>query len=648
MKRPRAASRFPLVVSAAFVALTRPAECRTLAFAPCSINNHHNKHRRRIIPKKSADHTSSDHTSSSMLRQEQQEQHQQQQQQHLVLIGGGHAHVQVIKALNSRDRPLHLKVTLIDAQASASYSGMVPGCIAQHYTPDDTRLHLPPLAAWAGMDFVHDAVVDIDFDRKLVYTRHGQQEQPISFDVISMDIGSTSRDWHVIPGVRQYTIPTRPIDKLIARLERARVEWQEEQKKAEAQDEEKKQDDPAERPRIVVVGGGVAGVELAMVVESRWHDLQPHITLLDGGQELMPNESPVARNKLKDVLDSKKIIVHHGCTVTRVKEEYIELEEQTRTSSSSRKKIIPYTHCIWATGAGAHPLVTQRLHPVRGLATTRRGWIQVHDTLQSFSHPFVFAAGDCAEIQGLSHGPPAKAGVYAVRAGPILVENLTRYLQYQHGQQQRQQQQQPNFNISHDKDDAPVNKPEQELELIRYKPQDDFLKLIVCGNDTALGFRFGLVFYGKWVFQMKDQIDQSFMNLFRVEHLPQLLPETTSTTTTADAAAAAAAEKKKYDKQQYDARMPKLYHSRLNPQEAAELLQRTDDDVDFQMPWAVIREMAGDAAYRDRVLQHVAAAASGGGRPTIRSDAIRHEESAATNVNNAAAAAGAVVVGVLQ
>jgi hypothetical protein len=146
------------------------------------------------------------------------------------------------------------------------------------------------------------------------------------------------------------------------------------------------------------------------------------------------------------------------------------------------------------------------------------------------------------------------------------------------------------------------------------------------------------------------------MNLFRVEHLPPLQAETATMTT---AAAAAAAEKKKqYDKQQYDARLPKLFHSRLNPSEAAELLQRTDDDVDFQMAWAVIREMAGDAAYRDRVLLYAAAAAAAartcaGGpitRTTTTTTTIRQDQQQATknNVNVAVQADSVVAAGILQ
>ena len=88
---------------------------------------------------------------------------------HLVLIGGGHAHVQVIKALSAR--PAHrLHVTLIDQQPAASYSGMVPGCLAKLYTAEQTLLQLEPLAQWANLSFLHRTVVDIYFDQKLIYT----------------------------------------------------------------------------------------------------------------------------------------------------------------------------------------------------------------------------------------------------------------------------------------------------------------------------------------------------------------------------------------------------------------------------------------------------------------------------------------------
>lgn len=449
-----------------------------------------------------------------------------QRQQHLVLIGGGHAHVQVIKALNAEARPNNLKVTLIDAQASASYSGMVPGSIAGFYKPEETQLHLEPLAKWAGMEFVEDKVVDIDVDRKLVYLQ--SSSQPIPYDAVSIDIGSTSRDVDRIPGAREFTIPTRPIHRLVQRLDAARDELA---------------DQP---PRLVVVGGGAAGVELSMAVTTRWQESHPDMTceLLDAGDELLPGESLAARHKLRSILDSKGIRVRHGCDVQEVTEGCVVL----RGGDS-----VPFTHCIWATGAGAHPLA-HRLNNVRGLAADKYTWLEVGPDLQSTSHSGVFAAGDCATITGLEHGPPPKAGVYAVRAGPVLIENLTRYL-----------------------DGRPMTK---------YEPQDDFLKLLVCGNRKALGFRFGLALHGEWVWQLKDHIDRKFMDLFDVKKLPKTR-----------------AGKGQYDTSQYDAQDDQE-EVLMDAEEAAQLLQR-ESDVDYMVAWRTLRRMARDEDYRDSVLSYI-------------------------------------------
>jgi hypothetical protein len=147
----------------------------------------------------------------------------------LVLVGGGHAHVQVIKALNAQSRPTYLHVTLIDVQSSASYSGMVPGCVSKLYTLDQVQIALDKLANWSEIEFVCGKVVGMTFDdncgQKQVIVEvtddNGdtvQKEYP--FDVVSVDIGSTTRDLTTIPGAQQYTISTRPISDLVRRIEK--------------------------------------------------------------------------------------------------------------------------------------------------------------------------------------------------------------------------------------------------------------------------------------------------------------------------------------------------------------------------------------------------------------------------------------------
>jgi len=514
--------------------------------------------------------TSTNEYESDNKDESSREQQQQQQQQHLVLVGGGHAHAQVIKALNAASRPQNLKVTLIDQKASASYSGMVPGCIAEMYTHDDTLLHLTPLAEWADIEFISDQVVDIDLDEKKVYlSSHNNQEEgkkgndddydedddtnnntnnPISFDCISLDIGSTSRGLDDTPGAREFTIPTRPINKLVERIAQSEQDMMEENKRNEE----------TRPPRIVVIGAGVAGIELSLSLNGRFSSKfeNTQVTLLDAGSELLGGESDIAKATLQNIFSEKGISVLHECKVQEI------TEDRILARVNGKSTAIPYTHCIWATGAGAHSLA-YRLQE-KGLAATKHAYFSVNEYLQSTSHPFVFAAGDCCNIEGLPNGPPPKAGVFAVRAGPVLIENLTGYLRDSHSSTEH---------------------------MKKFVPQSDFLKLLVCGDGRALGLRFGQAFVGRWVMEMKDSIDQHFMNLFKPENLPDL------------------SEGEKFDTSQYDDKL--ATKTNLNPEEGAALLSRADDDVDYKDAFAVIRTMADDDEYCEKTLSFMKAKTAG-------------------------------------
>ena len=93
-----------------------------------------------------------------------------------LLVGGGHAHVQVIKALNAAARPPHVRVSLIEPQLAASYSGMVPGCVAGLYTAEETQIQLGPLAKWASIDLLPTRVVELDPEAAL---KRGENPGPL-------------------------------------------------------------------------------------------------------------------------------------------------------------------------------------------------------------------------------------------------------------------------------------------------------------------------------------------------------------------------------------------------------------------------------------------------------------------------------------
>jgi selenide,water dikinase len=98
----------------------------------------------------------------------------------------------------------------------------------------------------------------------------------------------------------------------------------------------------------------------------------------------------------------------------------------------------------------------------------------------------VFAAGDVATM--VSQTRP-KSGVYAVRQGPPLAENLSLVLR---GQQPRV-----------------------------FEPQPTALQLISTGNRYAIASWGGLSAEGAWIWRWKDWIDRRFMARYRVADKPR-------------------------------------------------------------------------------------------------------------------------------
>ncbi len=81
---------------------------------------------------------------------------------------------------------------------------------------------------------------------------------------------------------------------------------------------------------------------------------------------------------------------------------------------------ILFDEALWVTEAAGAPWLA-----ATGLPLDARGFVVIDETLRSPADAAVFAAGDIATMP--AH-PREKAGVYAVRAGPPLADNLRRAL----------------------------------------------------------------------------------------------------------------------------------------------------------------------------------------------------------------------------
>ena len=367
----------------------------------------------------------------------------------VVLIGGGHSHVEVLRALARRPQ-VGLRLSLISREVLTPYSGMLPGVIAGHYPASAAHIDLARLCAAAGAELRHDSVTALEPDAGRLRCASGVAED---WDLLSVNSGSTP-GLQSIDGAHRAGIPVKPIGEFLPR-------WEQLLTRLGAS---------SARPfRLAIVGAGAGGVELALAIEYRLRHIegfgQLRLALIDAAPHLLPEHTPRLGQRLARILADRNIEVH---TSTRV------AAARAGELVTSTEKIIQADETLWVTPASAPAWPASA-----GLATDMGGFIRVDDQLRSVSHPRIFATGDVASFN--SRGLP-KAGVFAVRQGPVLAENLAR---------------------------AARGRP-----LLRYRPQARFLALISTGNRYAVAARGSWTAQGAWAWWWKDWLDRRFIGRF--------------------------------------------------------------------------------------------------------------------------------------
>jgi len=366
----------------------------------------------------------------------------------VVLVGGGHAHALLLRRWGMKPVP-GARLTLINPAATAPYTGMLPGFVAGHYARDALEIDLVRLARFAGarMIFGHVTALDRDVKRLSIEGR-----PDVSYDIASLDIGITS-DMPDILGFTKHAIAAKPLGPFAA-------SWQ-----AFVANEKK--------GPVVVIGGGVAGVELALAMHHRLNRTSDNVpvTIVEAG-ELLSGTSQATTQKLRAALQSAGVQIIEGATPVEIATDYLMLSDGRRLDS---------TFTVGAAGARPFPWLADT-----GLKLAN-GYVSVDAMLRSVNDPNIYAVGDCAD---LSYAPRPKAGVFAVRAAPTLTENIRADLT---GSQRSQ-----------------------------YVPQSHYLKLISLGRKAAVADKFGFTVSGNWAWIWKDKIDRRFMD--RLNYPPEMPP----------------------------------------------------------------------------------------------------------------------------
>ncbi|MBF5046303.1 MULTISPECIES: FAD-dependent oxidoreductase [Myxococcaceae] len=358
----------------------------------------------------------------------------------LVLLGPGHPHLLLLAHL-ARARPSGVEVVLVSQGPAQLYSGMLSGCLAGMYPPAALQVDLPALARAAGARLEQSGAQGLEASARRVRLGDGRV---LDYDVASVDVGSAPAHDEV-PGVHALAVPLKPLAGALTRLRRLSA------------------------GPLLVVGAGAAGVELALCLQAR---AQVPTALVERGPCALPEQSARAQRLAARVLARRGIAVHAGESVAALEPG----EEGLQRARLGSGRTLPFATCVWATGPRPHPLLASC-----GAALDAQGYLAVHDTLESTSHPGLFAAGDCAGFVSGQHVP--RAGVYAVREAPVLIHNVSARL--------------------------------TGTEVLRrYRAQSGYLALLNAGDGTALGAWRGWAAEGRVLLRLKDRIDRRFMARF--------------------------------------------------------------------------------------------------------------------------------------
>lgn len=362
----------------------------------------------------------------------------------ILLLGAGHVHLSVMAAIG-RLREAGHEVCVVGPGEHHYYSGMGPGMLGGRYTPEQIRFNVKAMVENRGGVFVKDQAVRIDPASRTVRLASGAE---LSYDVASLNVGSVIPPLKTDPGApfAGEVFKVKPIEELLAlkkRLETA-----------------------GGVPKVCVVGGGPAGVEVAGNTARLMAGLGREVRIkLLAGRGLLRRHAPRFRAKCRESLMAMGVLV--------VEDGYVEgLSPQGPVLEGGR--VFDAEVVVNASGVRPPPLIADS-----GLAGPD-GALPVNGHLQCPEHPELFGGGDCVQM---AHAPMDRVGVHAVRENPILLHNLQAFA---------------------------------EGEPLRsYEPVNRYLLIVNPGDDRGVFVRGGLVSRGAFWMWLKDRIDSGFMKKFQ-------------------------------------------------------------------------------------------------------------------------------------
>lgn len=282
-------------------------------------------------------------------------------QHRIIVLGAGYAGAVAAGRLAKRLRRDEVAITLVNAEPDFVER------VRMHQLATGQALKPRPLSAMfagSGVQVRVAKVTGVDVERRTVTVAGagGGHKTELAYDTLVHALGS---GWnaHGVPGAAEhaYELAGRPgalrLGERLAGLDAGQA--------------------------VLVVGGGLTGVEAATEIAGARPDLDVALAAHDGLGERL---SPKGRAHLRKVFGRLGITVYEHAAVTAVEASRVVTADGTG---------IPAAVTVWTAGFAVHPIAA-----ATALEVTGTGQIVVDASMRSVSHPDVYAVGDAALVAG--------------------------------------------------------------------------------------------------------------------------------------------------------------------------------------------------------------------------------------------------------
>lgn len=346
----------------------------------------------------------------------------------IVIVGGGAGGLELAARLgNKAGRRGEAEVVLVDPLLTHLWKPLLHEVAAGTLGPEENEFDYLQQARQHHFRFHLGTLADLDRERKEIWLAplHDEEGNEVAprrclwYDTLVLAVGCVDNDFGT-PGVRQHAISLNSVadaqrfhHRLLGLCARAELRQE------------------AAPVRVVIVGGGATGVELAAELSDAVREIasygthlshlpQPvRICLVENGPRLLAALPEEVAARIHGELLERDTEIRLGQRVTEVRRDRVVVK------GDKGEEEIPADITVWAAGVRGPEL----LAGLGGLETSRSNQLVVRPTLQTSLDDDIFALGDCASyVQRPGRPPVPPMAQAAQQEARFLARALRRHL----------------------------------------------------------------------------------------------------------------------------------------------------------------------------------------------------------------------------